>query len=121
MDGSLSTKDQTLPILGPARPSPLEEGNKGTKADPLLTYINGGALGLFLGLDKQIFSTARSKHSTVLPFNFPPTPLLLFIHHLLLHRLKKSLLQSQYSLYYFTHTHTRTHTYTFTYIQFTST
>lgn len=32
-----------------------ERGNKGTKTDPPLTYINGGALGLFFGLDKHMF------------------------------------------------------------------
>lgn len=110
MDGSLSTTDQTLPILGPARPSPLEEGNKGTRTDPPLTYINGGALGPFLGLDKQIFSTARSKPSAVLFSNLLLTSLLLSVPHLLLHHLTKSPLHSQYRLDSQTHTQAHIHT-----------
>ncbi|UKZ94886.1 uncharacterized protein TrAFT101_009741 [Trichoderma asperellum] len=105
MDGSLSTMGQALLILGPARPSPLEEGNKGTETDLPLTYINGGALGLFLGLDKQRFSTARSKRSAVLFFNFPLTSMLLTAHHPLLHHLRNTLLHLSLQTTY-TSTHT---------------
>lgn len=113
MDGSLSTTGQALPIQGPARPSPLQEGNKGTKTDLPLTYINGGALGLFLGLDKQISSTARSQCSAVLFPNFPLTSLLLTVRHLLFHHLTTTLLHSSVQTTY-TNTYTYTHQHTYT-------